>query len=90
MLLQIANRHRFLADHAARSDTQNDEPMEDADAVDEDMFEDEPLNYDRLIDGFQSLAVAEDGPVIAIDMELAAAAATPAEEEQEQLLMAKG
>ena len=62
----------------------------DDDAGDEDMIEDEPLYYDRLINGFQTLALDEDGPVVAIDMESAAAAATPAEEEQEQLLMAIG
>ncbi len=62
----FTNRHRFLANHATQSNTQNDEPMEDV-VADDDMIEDEPLFYDELIAGFQSLAV-EDGPIIDIDM----------------------
>ena len=63
--------------------------MED-NAADDKMIEDDGAEtsfYDSLLDHFQSLAV-EDGRTIEVDMESAAAAATTAEEEWEQLLIA--
>jgi hypothetical protein len=64
--------------------------MEDV-AADNKMIKDDGAQtsfYDNLIDGFQALAV-EDGPMI-VDVDMESAAAAPAEEEWEQLLIAIG